>query len=206
MRKIRLSGLLAVLTCIFSSFVSAAPRIDIYAISMADYVSQAQSNADMKIKSSEYLQALKQELNDSSEHIFEILEKTPSLQRNFVKAHEAFLRFVETNVVFAEDISWFDAEAGTHYSAGTNYGYIAMTTEASLYWLKLKVYRKFLKTLDSLTFSSNLGVLNHGDTIGGYSLVDNQSPRSPQSSARSQIKSLLFRVQQLKEATISEEQ
>lgn len=151
--KIILSGIttLLILSLLnsqgFADDTIEPPRV--HEQTLSEYVYSGDSNWDMKLRMSAYIDTLILELDSlKSEIENEMTALTPALLTEFREAHETFLAHAKAWSQIQEDIVWSNLETGELY-IGSGYGYIYGFSYCEMIWQRILSYRGFLDEVHS---------------------------------------------------------
>ena len=151
----------------FADDTTEPPQI--YEQTLSEYVYSGDSNWDMKLRMSAYIDAVMLELDSlKSEVENEMTALTPGLLTAFREAHETFLAHAKAWSQIQEDIIWSNLETGELY-IGSGYGYIYGFSYCEMIWQRIISYRGFLDEVHSPDYDGFAQFpCEFSDETGGY--------------------------------------
>jgi len=144
-----------------------APSIHEQTLSV--YVNAGETNWEMKLRASAYLDALLSELDSLSMEIGSEMMLLPDLmQEEFAASHEAFLIHADSWAKVQEDIQWLDLCTGEMH-LGSGYGYTYSWHMCAMVWDRMQSYIGLLEEVRSPDFDGYVAYPGEGEgEIGGY--------------------------------------
>ncbi|MCK5065628.1 MAG: hypothetical protein KAQ97_10115 [Candidatus Fermentibacteraceae bacterium] len=157
----------------FSSYSNAdedifePPRI--HEQTLSEYTTLGDSNWEMKLRITSYLDSLKSELDSLRYEVESEMNAIPTPMLNeFQIAHEAFLVHADAWSRIQEDIQWVSLQTGELYM-GSGYGYTYTWSMCDLIWKRIQCYQDFLEEIRSPDYDGFAMFPGDGShEVGGY--------------------------------------
>jgi len=136
---------------------------------LSEYVNAGDSNWEMKLRMSAYLEALLSELDSLSIEVgSEMLLLPDPVLEEFTASHEAFLSCAGSWAQVQEDVQWFDLSTGELY-LGSGYGYTYTWHMCDMVWDRMQSYMGILEEIRGPDFDGYVSYPGEGShEVGGY--------------------------------------
>ena len=136
---------------------------------LSEYVNAGESNWEMKLRASAYLDALLSELDSLLIEVeSEMMLLSDLMQEEFSSAHESFLIHADSWAKVQEDIQWIDLYTGEIH-LGSGYGYTYSWHMCAMVWDRMQSYIGLLEDARSPDFDGYVAYPGEGShEIGGY--------------------------------------
>ena len=152
------------------------PPVDVYQVSMADYINEGGSTTViMKARSAAYLDALKVERKRVAGEVRLKIKKCEHLVSSFEAMNALFQEFARQTAIFSDMQSFYDFETGKLWT-GTAVGLAQASTEAALNWQFIQSCLAFLQPGEFSRFSFPPVIPGCDAPVGGY------QPRAPRNT------------------------